>query len=221
MALHATPIIIRRMGVCDYQSVWTSMIEFTEKRSEATPDEIWLLQHNPVFTQGQAGKPEHLLSSSDIPVVKSDRGGQITYHGPGQLIAYVLIDLRRKGLSVRQLVSTLEDSVVKCLANFKIQAYAKEDAPGVYVDRQVDGHALGDAKIASLGLRVRKGCCFHGLSLNIAMDLSPFDRINPCGYKGLAMTSMERLLLDQSPSFTEVEDNLATILKDTLHSTTQ
>ena len=152
---------------------------FTDTRDATTPDEIWLLQHAPVFTQGQAGKAEHLLHQTNIPVVQSDRGGQITYHGPGQLIAYLLIDVRRKGLGIRQLVTAMEQAVIGLLARSDIQACARADAPGVYVD---------GAKIASLGLRIRRGCSFHGLALNVDLDLTPFSHINPCGYAGLAMT---------------------------------
>ncbi len=152
---------------------------FTDTRDATTPDEIWLLQHDPVFTQGQAGKAEHLLHQTDIPVVQSDRGGQITYHGPGQLIAYLLIDVRRKGMGIRQLVTAMEQAVIGLLARSDIQACARADAPGVYVD---------GAKIASLGLRIRRGCSFHGLALNVDLDLTPFSHINPCGYAGLAMT---------------------------------
>jgi len=169
------------LGTQDYQPVWQRMRAFTDTRSPETPDQIWLVEHPPVFTQGQAGRPEHLLMPGDIPVVQTDRGGQITYHGPGQLVAYPLLDLRRLGLGVRALVTLLEETLVALLADYGIEAYAKPEAPGVYVR---------EAKIASLGLRVRRGCSFHGLSLNIAMDLEPFARINPCGYQGLAMTQM-------------------------------
>jgi len=160
------------------------MQTFTDSRTADTPDEIWLLEHEPVYTQGQAGKPEHLLHRTDIPVVQSDRGGQITYHGPGQLIAYLLLDVRRKGLGVRELVTALEQAVIRLLAGYGIAAVAKPDAPGVYVN---------GAKIASLGLRIRRGCSFHGLALNVDMDLSPFLHINPCGYAGLAMTQCRAL----------------------------
>lgn len=157
------------------------MRQFTDQRNGATADEVWWLEHEPVFTQGQAGKPEHLLALSNIPLVESDRGGQITYHGPGQLVVYPLLDLRRRGLGVRQMVTLLEQTCIDVLARWQIKACAKPDAPGVYVDGR---------KIASLGLRVRKGCCYHGLSLNVDMDLAPFSQINPCGYAGLAMGQM-------------------------------
>lgn len=163
----------------DYVSVWQAMQNFTDNRDDSTQDELWLVEHPSVFTQGQAGKEEHLLMPGDIPVVKVDRGGQVTYHGPGQQVIYFMINLRRRKMGVRQLVTLIENGIVQALADYNIQANAKPDAPGVYVN--------GD-KIASLGLRVRKGCSFHGLALNVKMDLSPFLRINPCGYAGLAMT---------------------------------
>lgn len=161
------------------------MLDFTNQRDQHSQDQLWLVQHPPVFTQGQAGKPEHLLNPGNIPVVQTDRGGQITYHGPGQIVAYPLIDLRRKGMGVRELVTAIEQSIIDCLAELDIVAYAKPDAPGVYVERDQREH-----KIASLGLRVRKGCSFHGLALNTDMDLSPFLAINPCGYAGLPMTQV-------------------------------
>lgn len=157
------------------------MRDFTDSRDAHTCDEVWLVEHDPVFTQGQAGKPEHVLVPGDIPVVQSDRGGQVTYHGPGQLVVYFLIDLKRKKVGVRELVSHIENLVVATLAHYGVTAYARPDAPGVYVD---------SAKICSLGLRIRRGCSFHGLALNINMDLSPFQRINPCGYAGMAMTQL-------------------------------
>lgn len=180
------PLHIHNLGVQDYQAIWHKMQDFTDNRTANTPDEIWLVQHPSVFTQGSAGKPEHLLNSTNIPVVQSDRGGQITYHGIGQQIMYVLIDIKRhkangNELSVRDLVSALEQSVVKTLADYGIQSYPKPDAPGVYVNEQ---------KICSLGLRIRKGCSFHGLALNINMDLTPFRNINPCGYAGLEMCQL-------------------------------
>lgn len=162
----------------DYTKVWHAMQDFTDNRNDDTPDELWLVEHPPVFTQGQAGKEEHLLMPGDIPVVKVDRGGQVTYHGPGQQVIYFMINLRRRKMGVRELVTLIENGIVDALAEHNITAYAKPDAPGVYVDEK---------KIASLGLRVRKGCSFHGLALNVCMDLSPFLRINPCGYAGLEM----------------------------------
>ncbi|MBL4941063.1 MAG: lipoyl(octanoyl) transferase LipB [Colwellia sp.] len=162
----------------DYSKVWHAMQNFTDNRDEQTLDELWLVEHPPVFTQGQAGKEEHLLMPGDIEVVKVDRGGQVTYHGPGQQVIYFMINLRRRKIGVRQLVTLIENGIVAALNNYHIKAYPKSDAPGVYVD---------DKKVASLGLRVRKGCSFHGLALNVNMDLSPFLRINPCGYAGLEM----------------------------------
>ena len=174
---------VRELGLADYESTWLAMQRFTDMRKERpdTQDEVWLVQHPPVFTQGQAGKAEHLLLPGDIPVVKSDRGGQVTYHGPGQLVAYLLLDVRRLGFGVRELVSRMERCLIELLASYGVTAAAKPDAPGVYVD---------GAKIASLGLRIRNGCSFHGLALNVDMDLEPFRRINPCGYAGLAMTQL-------------------------------
>ena len=191
-------VVVRQLGLQDYRPVWQSMTDFTNQRTPETPDELWLVEHPPVFTQGQAGKPEHLLLPGEIPVIQTDRGGQVTYHGPGQLVAYPLLDLRRLKLGVRDLVSAIEQTIVATLAVYGIEAYPKPDAPGVYV--------AGD-KIASLGLRVRRGCSFHGLALNVDMDLEPFQRINPCGYEGLAMTQM-RDLLPEPPVLAEVQDQL-------------
>lgn len=174
-------IIVRDLGRQDYQTTWQAMHEFTDQRNTDTTDEVWLVEHNPVFTQGQAGKAEHLLNTGDIPVVQSDRGGQVTYHGPGQQIAYILVDLRRRKLGVRDLVTHIENTIINTLSRFGIESYARPDAPGVYVDNK---------KICSLGLRIRRGCSFHGLALNINMDLEPFLRINPCGYQGMEMTQV-------------------------------
>jgi lipoyl(octanoyl) transferase len=171
----------RELGQVPYEPTWHAMQHFTDSRVVDTPDEIWLLEHPPVFTQGQAGKAEHVLFPGDIPVVKVDRGGQVTYHGPGQLVAYLMLDVRRSSLGVRELVSRIELSLIELLASYGVQAEAKPDAPGVYVD---------GAKIASLGLRIRNGRSFHGLALNVDMDLQPFQRINPCGYAGMAMTQL-------------------------------
>ncbi|MEH2919862.1 lipoyl(octanoyl) transferase LipB [Samsonia erythrinae] len=180
-------IIVRQLNVQPYEPVSLAMHHFTDRRDEKTPDEIWLVQHPRVFTQGQAGKAEHVLMPGDIPVIQSDRGGQVTYHGPGQQVMYVLIDLKRRKLGVRQLVTAIENTVIGTLAHFQIAAHARADAPGVYV---------GERKICSLGLRIRKGCSFHGLALNIDMDLSPFLRINPCGYAGMVMTQVSDLVPD-------------------------
>ncbi|GGA78615.1 octanoyltransferase [Neiella marina] len=177
-------LIIRTIGQQPYQQCWQWMQDFTNSRDSSTADELWLLEHDPVFTLGQAGKEEHILSQTKIPIVKADRGGQVTYHGPGQQIIYLLLDLRRLKISVRDLVTHMEQAIIGLLNEYGIEAYAKCDAPGVYVD---------DAKIASLGLRVRKGCTFHGLALNVDMDLSPFLTINPCGYAGMAMTQSSAL----------------------------
>lgn len=172
---------VRRLGLADYLETWQAMRAFTDARRPETPDELWCLEHPPVFTLGQAGKPEHLLMPGDIPVIQTDRGGQVTYHGPGQLVLYPLLDLQRLGLGPRALVSALERAMIATLAVYGIEALAEPKAPGVYVK---------GAKIGSIGLRVRRGTCYHGLSLNVAMDLAPFARINPCGYRGLAMTQV-------------------------------
>ncbi|MCQ9070132.1 lipoyl(octanoyl) transferase LipB [Vibrio sp. 1557] len=176
-------LVVKRLGRQDYEPVWKAMHEFTDQRTEETRDEVWLVEHNPVFTQGQAGKAEHLINTGDIPVVQSDRGGQVTYHGPGQLVAYFLINLRRKKLGVRDLVTTIENLVINTLKAYNIDSAARPDAPGVYV---------AGKKICSLGLRIRKGCSFHGLALNVNMDLTPFLRINPCGYEGMEMVQVSQ-----------------------------
>lgn len=174
-------IIPRYLGMQDYLPIWNAMREFTDNRDSTTPDEIWFLEHPPIYTLGQNGKQEHILNAHDIPVIHVDRGGQVTYHGPGQLVGYPLIDLKRRNLGVRQLVNIIEQSVIALLANFNITAKSRCDAPGVYVD---------DAKICSLGLRVRRACSFHGLALNVDMDLTPFLHINPCGFSNLKMIQM-------------------------------
>jgi lipoyl(octanoyl) transferase len=190
-------LVVKKLGRKDYEPVWKAMHEFTDNRTEQTRDEVWLVEHNPVFTQGQAGKAEHLLNTGDIPVVQSDRGGQVTYHGPGQLVAYFLINLRRKKLGVRELVTHIEDLVIQTLKEYNIESAARPDAPGVYVDNK---------KVCSLGLRIRKGCSFHGLALNVNMDLTPFLRINPCGYAGMEMVQVSQLGGPQQVSV--VEDQL-------------
>lgn len=182
-------ILIRNLGLQPYAPVSQEMHDFTDRRDDDTPDEIWLVEHPPVFTQGQAGKAEHVLAAGDIPVIQSDRGGQVTYHGPGQQVMYVLINLKRRKIGVRELVTLLENTVINTLAQFDIVANARPDAPGVYVDGK---------KICSLGLRIRKGCSFHGLALNIDMDLAPFMRINPCGYAGMEMTQVSKLVENAS-----------------------
>ena len=175
------PVIVRDLGRTSYEPVFADMQAFTAARDHTTPDEIWLTEHEPVFTQGQAGKAEHVLTPGEIPVVQSDRGGQVTYHGPGQITAYLLFDLRRLGLGVRDLVTGIELAMIETIARYGIEGEPRADAPGVYVQ--------GD-KIGSLGLRVRRGCSYHGLSLNVDMDLEPFSRINPCGLFGVAVTHM-------------------------------
>lgn len=182
-------MVVRDLGLTQYTATWEAMRTFTHKRSSATPDEIWLTEHPPVFTLGQAGKPEHVLFSGDIVVVQSDRGGQVTYHGPGQIVLYVLWDLARLKLGVRHLVRMLEGAVVAVLREHGISAEGRIDAPGVYV---------AGSKIASVGLRIRKRRSYHGLSLNVAMDLEPFSRINPCGYAGLQVTDCRSLGLGVS-----------------------
>jgi lipoate-protein ligase B len=188
--LYQDNILVRHLGLQPYEPVSQAMHDFTDSRDETTPDEIWLVEHLPVFTQGQAGKAEHLLMTGDIPVIQSDRGGQVTYHGPGQQVMYVLLDLKRRKLGVRELVTLLEQTVVRTLEEYNIDAHPRADAPGVYV---------GEMKICSLGLRIRKGCSFHGLALNINMDLTPFLRINPCGYAGMEMTQMRQWVENATP----------------------
>ena len=201
-----TELVVRQLGLAEYLPTLEAMRRFTAERDESSPDEIWLLQHPRVFTQGQAGKPEHLLAPGDIPVIQVERGGQVTYHGPGQLVAYLMLDLRRKKLGVRELVTAMEQALVDVLAGYGIEAAPKADAPGVYV--------AGD-KIASLGLRVRNGCSFHGLALNVDMDMAPFQRINPCGYAGLKMVQLKDLLAT-APSLDEVAQRLEPALRERL-----
>ncbi|MCG9603283.1 lipoyl(octanoyl) transferase LipB [Vibrio campbellii] len=177
-------LIVKKLGRQDYEPVWKAMHKFTDERTEEDADQVWLVEHNPVFTQGQAGKAEHVLNAGDIPVIQSDRGGQVTYHGPGQLVAYFLINIRRKKFGVRDLVTHIENLVINTLKAYNIDSAARPDAPGVYVDGK---------KICSLGLRIRRGCSFHGLALNVDMDLSPFLRINPCGYQGMEMAQVSQL----------------------------
>ena len=176
--------VVRDLGRRAYEPVWRAMQSLTDARDEATPDELWLVEHDPVFTLGQAGKPEHVLLPGDIPVLHVDRGGQVTYHGPGQLVAYPLLDLRRLRIGVRDYVCRIEQAVIDTLADWNIEGRRRDGAPGVYVD---------GAKVAALGIRVRRGCAFHGLAFNIDMDLAPFSRINPCGYAGLEVVSMRDL----------------------------
>lgn len=185
--MNLPPLMLRRLGEVDYALALERMREFTRDRNDQTPDELWLLQHPPVFTQGQAGRPEHLLATGSIPVVQVDRGGQVTYHGPGQWVVYLMIDLRRRCVGVRVLVGRIESAIVETLRQYGIEASPDAARPGVYV--------CGD-KIASLGLRVRRGCSYHGMALNVDMNLEPFSRINPCGHAGLGVTSMAQLQPD-------------------------
>lgn len=175
-------MIVKYLGTQEYQDTWSKMLEFTQARDENTEDEIWLLEHPPVFTLGQAGKPEHILNPHNIPVINTDRGGQVTYHGPGQIMIYVLCDLKRKNIGVRNFVCLLETIIIETLSHYNITAIGKRDMPGVYVD---------DKKIASIGLRVKRGCSYHGISFNINMDMTPFSYINPCGYENLQMTQIK------------------------------
>lgn len=181
---YGSVITTKILGTVEYVPTWQAMKNFTQQRTNTTPDEIWLLEHPPVYTQGIAGKPEHLLASTNIPIVKTDRGGQITYHGPGQVIMYLLLDLQRRQLGIRQLVRKMEQAVIDLLKEYNVAANGSKDAPGVYVD---------DAKIASLGLKIRRGACYHGIAFNVDMDLTPFSIINPCGYSGLHVTQTKAL----------------------------
>jgi len=196
----SSELLVRRLGVMDYEPVWRAMQAFTDRRDASTPDELWLVQHPPVFTQGQAGRAEHLLAPGDIPVIQVDRGGQVTYHGPGQIVCYPLIDIVRLQLGVRALVCGIEQAIIDVLKSYGVDAQLVEGAPGVYVD---------GVKIASLGLRIRRGKSFHGLAFNVDMDLEPFQRINPCGYRGLQVTHLSAFA---DAPFAEVEDRLITRL---------
>lgn len=198
-------LTIRQLGEMDYTQVWQAMSAFTDRRDASSCDEIWFVQHPSVFTQGQAGKAEHILAAGNIPIVYADRGGQVTYHGPGQLVAYLMINLKRKGVGVRHLVTVIESAIVEVLAHYGIDSSPRADAPGVYIVGSQSG--LPEAKIAQLGLRVRRGCSFHGLSLNVDMDLEPFQRINPCGHAGLDVTRMEDHC-DQAPSMAQLSERL-------------
>jgi lipoyl(octanoyl) transferase len=190
-------VIVRRPGLVPYEPTWRAMQEFTSSRDASTEDELWLVQHPPVYTLGQAGKPEHLLQATEIPMVKIDRGGQITYHGPGQVVAYLLLDLHRRHLKVREMVNLLEQSLIDCIADYGLTAERKDGAPGVYIAGE---------KVAALGLRVRNGCTYHGLSLNVDMDLTPFTWINPCGYSGLKTIQLKDFGVTEAPD--EVAERL-------------
>lgn len=195
---------LRRLGLADYEPVWREMRAYTDSRNEASEDQLWLVQHPPVFTQGQAGKAEHVLAPGDIPVIQVDRGGQVTYHGPGQIVAYPLIDIARKGIGVRDLVCRIEESIIRVLGFYGVPGERIAGAPGIYV---------GGAKIASLGLRVRRGRCYHGLAFNIDMDLEPFQRINPCGFSGLQVTQLSAFC---EAALGEVENRLVASLQEQL-----
>lgn len=198
-------LIIRQLGLQEYDLIWKKMQDFTAQRDEATPDELWCLEHPPVFTMGLNGKKKHLLNIKDIPVINIDRGGQVTYHGPGQLVIYTLIDLARLNIGVKELVHVIEQSIIELLTDYGINAQGKENAPGVYVD---------GAKIAALGLRIKKNKSYHGLSLNIDMDLAPFLQINPCGYEGLAVTQLVDLLT--TATYKDISENLISRLSKRL-----
>ena len=198
-------LIVKHLGLVDYEPTWRAMQEFSAQRGPDTPDEIWLLQHPPVFTLGLAGKREHILQVGDIPIIPIDRGGQVTYHGPGQVVAYVLLDLKRRGYGVRELVQRLEQAVIDLLGAYGIQAERRAKAPGVYVEGR---------KIAALGLRIKQGRSYHGLALNVDMDLAPFRHINPCGYEGLEVTQLRALGVVESPQ--NIAQQLAAQLANTL-----
>ncbi|MGA1690747.1 MAG: lipoyl(octanoyl) transferase LipB [Sedimenticolaceae bacterium] len=199
-------LLVKHLGRVEYEPTWRAMQQFTESREQGSTSEAWIVEHPPVFTQGQAGKPEHLLAVNEIPVVQSDRGGQVTYHGPGQVVIYLLLNLRDTGMGIRGLVTAIEDSIIAMLAEHNIDAASRRDAPGVYVD---------EAKIAALGLRVKRGFTYHGLSFNLDMDLSPFQQINPCGYQGQAVTQGSELGL--SLSFDQVANAILEELCSRIH----
>ncbi len=204
---HFPSLHIRALGLVEYEPTWRAMQRFTSERTADSVDEIWLVQHSPTYTQGQAGKPEHLLNATAIPVVQIDRGGQITYHGPGQIVVYLLLDLRRWRINVRELVRLMEQAVIDVLAEYGVAAQGRNDAPGVYV---------GDAKIAALGLKIKNGCCYHGLAFNVDMDLSPFANVNPCGYQGLRVT--QAVACGITVPFDELQAQLTQNLVHGLHS---
>lgn len=205
VAVEERDLVVRHLGLVDYEQTWHDMQRFTDARTEASADELWVLQHPSVYTLGKNAKAEHVLNPQSIPVINVDRGGQVTYHGPGQIVIYTLLDLNRLKIGVRQLVTIIESAIVELLADYGIEANARRDAPGVYVD---------GAKIAALGLRVRRGCSFHGLAFNIDMDLEPFTRINPCGYEGLNVTQLKDLV--EVVNIDSVVDDLVRRLKNKL-----
>ena len=192
---------VENLGRSDYRATWDAMKNYTDTRDAGSEDQLWLTEHDPVFTLGLNGRAEHLLAPGNIPIIQIDRGGQVTYHGPGQLLLYCLLDIARLGLGVKSLVAAIENAVIELLRQYDIDAHARRGAPGVYV---------ADAKIAALGLRIRKGCCYHGLSLNVDMDLEPFSRINPCGYRGLEVTQLKRFGVDDD--LDQVGNRLAQLL---------
>lgn len=203
-------LLVKHLGRRDYEPVWREMQQFTDQRDTETIDELWLVEHPPVFTQGLAGKAEHVLAAGDIPVIQVDRGGQVTYHGPGQIVAYPMINLRRHGIGVKSLVHGIEQAIIETLTKYNVSAQRKDNAPGVYVN---------GAKIASLGLRIRKACSFHGLAFNIDMDLEPFQRINPCGFSGLEVIQLADLA--KGVKFTNVENELVQALCEQLNFTAE
>jgi lipoyl(octanoyl) transferase len=206
--IEAEQIDLRFLGIQPYEIIWQQMLEFTLNRTHSTKDELWILQHEPVLTLGQAGKQEHILNAHNIPVVKTDRGGQVTYHAPGQLVIYLLIDVRRNKLGIRQLVDLIENAIISVLASYDISGVTRARAPGVYVD---------DKKIAALGLRIKQGCSYHGLSFNIDMDLTPFTYINPCGFAGLETTQLVNLIdKPEQNLFQHAQDKLLSVLKTNL-----
>lgn len=199
-------MIIRKLGLQPYEPVWRAMQQYTEQRGAKSSDELWVVEHNPIYTLGLNGKTEHILNATKTPIINIDRGGQVTYHGPGQLIIYLLFDLKRHNWGVRHLVTTIETSIIELLADYRITAHARTDAPGVYVNQ---------AKIAALGLRIRRHCSYHGLSLNVNMDLAPFDNINPCGHAGMAVTQLSE------QGITENLESVADKLLNKLYQTLQ
>lgn len=205
---------VRDLGCQPYTDVWQTMSTFTDERTADTIDELWIVEHEPVYTQGRTGKPEHVLVPSDIPIVATDRGGQVTYHGPGQFVFYPLIDLRRRNLGVRDLVSIIELWVIDWLAQYGLSTYAKADAPGVYIS--LSG---SDAKISSLGLRIRRGCSFHGVAINVDMDLTPFQNINPCGYQGLMITQLSEQVEQPLPLKEQMHRELVMLFAEKIAAT--
>jgi len=214
----ATRPIVHPLGRVDYVPTWQAMIDFTAARTADTPDELWVCEHPPVYTLGQAGKPEHLLADNGIPLVKIDRGGQITYHGPGQVVVYLLLDLNRRNLKVRELVTRIEQAIIDLLAEHGVAALRLDGAPGVYVDRGEEERY--PAKIAALGLRIRRGCSYHGLALNVDMELAPFSAINPCGYAGMPVTQLRDLGINLTPeqAAETLTRHLIRLLEDSLET---